>query len=237
MPYILSPMITVDSPGMWLEGSAYEKRNIYSIEEGELPSVNYDEHILRPHSLTHLETPAHTQKTGKTLEEYYKNSTQHFFGKTLVIKLQGNKYESKGNGIFHWIVTVKEIESCLKRLEVSTSISKLLITTEFYPINKSGYHDPNYVLTLSQKAADFLISCEDFNLYGTSWKSSDFNPGKVERPIHDTLFKKALILENLHLKDVPEGEYFISAFPLPLKGASESPVVPVLFMKEEVLVF
>lgn len=106
------------------------------------------------------------------------------------------------------IVTAEEIKICLKRLEVHTSISKLLLTTEFYPVNDFGYDHPNYVLTLSQEAADFLISYEGFNLYGTSWKSSDFNPGKAERPIHDTLFKQALILENLDLKDVPEGEFY-----------------------------
>lgn len=78
MPYVLSPLIEQNSPGMWPEGSAYEK------------------------------------------------NLRHFFGKTLVIKLSGNKYESKEN-------------------------------------------------------------------------------------------------------------YFMSAFPLPFKGASESPVVPVLFTREELL--
>jgi hypothetical protein len=44
--------------------------------------------------------------------------------------------------------------------------------------------------TLSQEAADYLISLDGFHLYGISWKSSDFNPGRPERPIHNTLFKK-----------------------------------------------
>jgi arylformamidase len=235
MPYILSPLIGFDSPGMWSEGSAYEKKNIYSIEAGKMPPVNYDEHIIRSHSLTHLETPAHTIKDGKRLDSFYKENLNHFYGKTLVIKLSGNRYESKGNGIFHWIVTVDEIKERLNLLKIASIPAKILITAEFYPINSQGYHDPNYVLTLSQEAADFLGSHSNFDLYGTSWKSSDYNPGKAERPIHNTLFKKALILENLNLKDVPEGIYFMSAFPLPFIDASESPVVPVLFTKEELL--
>lgn len=235
MPYILSPLICLDSPGMWSEGPAYEKKTIYSIEPGKTPPVNYDEHIIRSHSLTHLETPAHTMKDGKRLDSFYKENLNHFYGKTLVIKLSGNRYEHKGNGIFHWIASVNEIKERLNVLNIVSIPNKILISSEFYPVNAQGYHDPNYVLTLSQEAADFLVSHSNFDLYGTSWKSSDFNPGKSERPIQNTIFKKALILENLNLKDVPEGIYFMTAFPLPFKDASESPVVPVLFSKEELL--
>lgn len=235
MPYILSPIISLESPGMWHEGHAYEKRNIYTIEPGKMPPVNYDEHIIRSHSLTHLETPAHTMKDGKRLDSFYEKNLNHFFGRTLVIKLSGNHYESMGNGVFHWVVSVDQIQERLHKLNVLDMPSKILISTEIYYENEQGYHDPNYVLTLSQSAADFLISYPDFDLYGTSWKSSDYNPRKTDRPIHNTIFKKALILENLKLKDVPEGIYFLSAFPLPFKGASESPVVPVLFTKAELL--
>lgn len=232
MPYVLSPFITKDSPGMWAEGPAYEKRNIYSIESGKLPPVHYDEHVLRSHSLTHLETPAHTQKDGKRLEEYYQNP-KHFFGKTLVIKLTGHNYVPKEGRIHHWVIKKEEIEERLEALKISTFPEKILISSNIYPVNDQGYHHPDYVLTLSQEAADYLVSHPQFNLYGTSWKSSDFNPGKAERPIHNTLFKQALILENLSLRNVPEGYYFMSAFPLPIKDASESPVVPVLFEKNE----
>jgi kynurenine formamidase len=230
MPYILSPKIKHGSSGMWMEGPAYEKKMIYSITSGKMPPVNYDEHILRPHSLTHFETPAHTNANGKCLDTFY-GDLNYFFGRTLVIKLQGNRYESKGKDIYHWEISKEEVE---KKIDSQKSIpNKILISTDFYPLNNDGYHDPNYVLTLSQKAADYLVSLDGFHLYGTSWKSSDFNPGKPERLIHNTLFKKAGILENLDLKNVPEGIYFIAAFPLPLGEASESPVVPVLFTKEE----
>jgi len=170
------------------------------IETGKTPPVHYDEHIIRPHSLTHLETPAHTNKDGKTLESFYNKNINHFFGKILVIKLSGNKYQSLGKGIFHWVVSVNELKERFSTLEISDLPSKILISTDFYPMNAQGYHDPNYVLTLSQEAANFLISNENFDLYGTSWKSSDYCPGSIDRPIHNTLFKKALILENLNLK-------------------------------------
>lgn len=235
MPYILSPAILENSPGMWFEGSAYEKRNIYSIESGKMPPVNYDEHIIRSHSLTHLETPAHTSRNGHRLGHYYQEKLTHFFGKALVLRLTGNNYRSIGNSLYHWIITKQEIEDRLKVLKIDKLPGKILITTDHYPMNTEGFHDPNFILTLSQEAADFLISNNDFNLYGTSWKSSDFNPGQPDRPIHNTLFKKALILENLDLSKVPEDTYFITSFPLPFTNASESPVVPVLFTREELL--
>ena len=232
MPYVLSPLIPQNSPGMWFEGSAYEKKNIYSISSKKNPPVNYDEHILRPHSLTHIETPAHTLSDGKKLDFYYLNNQKSFYGRVLVIKLAGNRYESKGQDVFHWLISRNEIEEKINSFSCS-NLEKILISTDFYPVNNEGYHDPNYVLTLSQEAADYLISHVEFNLYGTSWKSTDFNPGIADRPIHNTIFKKALILENLNLKDVPEGKYFLSAFPIPLIGASESPVVPVLYSEKE----
>lgn len=48
-----------------------------------------------------------------------------------------------------------------------------------------------------------------------------------------TLFKQAIIFELLEVKNVPEGEYFFVGFPLLLENASESPVTPVLFSKDE----
>ncbi|MGF2075278.1 hypothetical protein, partial [Enterococcus casseliflavus] len=47
------------------------------------------------------------------------------------------------------------------------------------------------------------------------------------------LLPRAAVFECLDLRAVPEGRYFLSAFPLPLAGASESPVCPVLFTAAE----
>ena len=50
--------------------------------------------------------------------------------------------------------------SDLKELKVvlgNKAPDKLLLTTDHYLKNKDGFHDPNYVLTLTQEAADWLI--------------------------------------------------------------------------------
>lgn len=235
MPYILSPIIKINSPGMWSEGQSYEKNSIYKIEEGKLPPVNYDEHIIRPHSLTHLETPAHTIKHGKRLEKYFHDSSSldHFFGETVVLKLKGDHYKGIEKGQYHWIVTKEQIQELLVAMKLKSKPKKILITTEKYFENSEGYHDPNYVLTLSLEAAQYLTQELNINLFGISWKSSDYSPGSSERPIHNQIFSSALILENLKLNHVPEGVYFLTAFPILLADASESPVTPVLFRYDE----
>ena len=78
---------------------------------------------------------------------------------------------------------------------------------------------------------------ENLNLYGTSWKNSDFKPGSFDRPIHNTLFKSAVMLECLDLENVPAGNYFMTAYPIRIEGASESPVTPVLFTHDEIRSF
>lgn len=46
MPYVLSPIILENSPGLWFEGTGYEKSKIYSIADNEVPLINYDAHLL-----------------------------------------------------------------------------------------------------------------------------------------------------------------------------------------------
>jgi arylformamidase len=240
MPYILSPIIKESFEGMWFEGSPYKKELIYDINstDPKTPPVNYSAYTLKPHSLPHVETAAHTQKDGKTVDFYFKEKVfSHFFGKTTVIKLQGNNFKAYESidGIKVWNISKDEIISSLKEITGKTEVpERLIITLEDIPLNAFGLHDPNFVLILSQDAANYLAD-GGIKIYGTSWKSSDFMPGSKERPIHNTLFKSALIMECLDLKEVPAGNYFMNAFPIPLEGSSESPVCPILYTKEEIL--
>lgn len=211
MPHILSPMITEEFEAMWFEGPPYLKTNIYNIQPGKIPPVNYDTHIIKSHSLTHAEAELHVTSNGKNIYDYF-SSPNFFFGSCIVLKLKGNNYSliDPNKNIYHWEVSkIELIENLNRAFPKKEGFSKILLSTEFYPTNKSCFHDPNFVLTLSQEAAEYLISMPNFNLYGTSWKSSDYMPGSNERPIHKTLFKKAIIFELLDLKEVLEGEYFL----------------------------
>lgn len=224
MPYLISQTISENLKPQWGESHVYKKENLYSIEPGKLPPVNYDSHILNSHSLTHIEAETHVVKDGKNLDHYFQ--ANYFYGPAVVVKLKGNRYNP------HWEVSLSELKENLERVTKDFP-GKILLTSENYPENENGFHHPDHVLTLSQEAADFLVAHTNFSLYGTTWKSSDYKPGSPERPIHKTLFQKGVILENLHLQHVPEGIYFLSSFPLKIKGASESPACPVLFTKDE----
>ena len=200
MPYILSPIIKEDFQGLWFEGNPYKKEIIYDINstDPKSPPVNYSAYTLKPHSLPHIEGSAHTVKNGKTVEQYFNNNgLKHFWGKTLVVKLKGSAFKahSTATGIDIWEVSLDELKTGIMSASGSELIpDRLLLTVETLPETAIGLHDPNNVLILSREAAEYLISNKNFSLYGTSWKSSDFMPGSKERPIHNTLFKSAVIM-------------------------------------------
>lgn len=230
MHYQLAHPITEKIIGMWQEGKPYSRSSLYKIEANKLPPVNYSEYQLKPHSITHAEAPLHVMENGKDILAFFQTN-QYFVGECLVIKLPGNHYKKlEDSEVYLWEVSKNELQQEMhKVLDGKNFAGKILVTTEFYPVDENNMHDPNYVLILSQEAADFLISFENFHLYGTSWKSSDYKPGSADRPIHKTLFKKALIVELLNLKNVPPGIYQYTGVPLPLEGASESPIAPILY--------
>ena len=61
--------------------STYKKELIYDINstDPKAPLVNYSSYTLRPHSLPHVETAAHTKKDGKTMDFYFKEKAYGTF--------------------------------------------------------------------------------------------------------------------------------------------------------------
>mgnify|MGYP003691913173 CR=1 FL=1 len=233
MPYVLSPIIKETLEPMWGEGQIYEKINIFKINEKMLPPVNYDQHNFKPHSMTHIETPAHTEINGRNLGYYLKNHQSFFFGPTTVLKLDGDNFKEIGNNLFHWQISKDELSNKISNYKNKIH-GKILIAPSIYQIDKFGFHSNNYAFSLSEDAANMIIEVENFHLLGTSWKSLDYNPGRPERPIHKTIFKKALTMENLDLLNVPEGNYFMCNYPIPVEKSSEALVAPILFTKDEI---
>jgi kynurenine formamidase len=239
MPYILSPIIEENEDPLWFEGAPYTKENIYRSDKENSPPVQYDKHILKAHSLPHMEAPLHTNLEGASVDHFFhQDKMNSMFGEAILIKLKGNHFKkvSADSNLYLWEVTKDQLEKEIKRVGGENYFPEKLMLTicdEELPQNKKGRHDQNYILILSQEAADYLISFEKFNAYVTSWKSSDFQPGKKDRPVHNTLFKKAAIYECMNFVGIPEGKYFFVGMPLPLKGASESPCCPVLFSSSE----
>lgn len=239
MPYILSEVVSTTLPGLWGEGNPYSTEQIYDIAAADpaAPPVNYASHTLKPHSIAHIDFPAHIVRGGATCERYYReNDDACFYGPVTVVRLPGSGWQPANASAetMLWTVSSDELIAGLERASGSSSIpDKLFLTADEAPRTRQGMHDPAYVLVLGEEAARMLVSNPGFNAFGTSWKSSDFQPGSRERPIHKILLKQAVLYECLKLDHVPEGQYFLSGYPLPLEGASESPVVPVLFEQHE----
>jgi len=180
---------------------------------------------------------------GKTISDFFVESNMApFFGLVTVVKFPGNGFkDTRINGtdnqpVRHWEVSLDELTEAIGSLRPKgdTLPNKLLISPEVCRLTTDGLHDPNDAFTLSESAAELLTKNRLFNHFGTSWKSTDYQPGRRERPVHRILFRSALISECLKLSHVPAGRYFLCAFPLPLMNATESPVSPVLFTREEV---
>lgn len=234
MPYILAPIVKKNMPGMWAEGSPYSTETIYDIcsNDMSLPPVHYEMHALKPHSICHFDAPGHIIQNGKTIDELIEQTPEIFYGSVTVLNLKKPNFNPHQNAphIQHWEVTLEELKNGLAHLNVS-SIRKLFLT--FEGAKENFFNDPKHALTLSVDAATWLTSEFDFNLFGTIWRSTDFQPGTRERPIHRILFNKGGILECINLTHVPEGNYFLSAFPIPLEGATESPTCPILYTSSE----
>jgi len=240
MAYVLSPVIEESFEGLWNEGAPYQRNCIYKIEDEKLPPINYDEHVLKPHSLPHAEGSKHTQNDGNTIDYYFKKSPECFFGECILLKFKNPKFipVNTENTLFHWEITKEELKEKISSLVGENyKIKKIAITIDdlLLPTDSRKLHDPNFIMTLSEDAANYLDSFSGFNAILTSWKSSDFKPGKRERPVHNILFRKAVIFECLTFVGVPEGKYFFSGFPLPLKNSSESPCCPVFFDYNEIV--
>jgi kynurenine formamidase len=235
MPYIISPVIDTDVPGLWAEGSAYSRETIYDLcsPDPQSPPVNYSSHLLKPHSICHFDAPSHIIPDGATIDRLIEASPEVFYGPTVVVRLKDPKFlpHSRASSILHWEISLRELISNLRRIKIDR-VEKILIT--FEGAEKNFYQDSHRALTLSEEAARWLKHDKNVNLFGTVWKSTDFQPGLRERPIHKIFFENGSVLECLNLSEVPEGNYFLSAFPLYLKSSSESPVCPVLFSENEI---
>lgn len=229
MPYILSPPITPDRAGVWGEGAAYEVTNIYAIDAPGPPPVHYDEHLLRPHSVTHAEAPGHVVAGGASLDPCFETG-ERFWGPALVVRLPAGGYVRKDE---HALVNEVTAAQLAPHLEGHDDIAKILITAEDTPRDADGFHAVDHVLTLDEQAARMLVDRPRFDLFGTSYRSTDHQPGGSDRPIHRIVFERAVILEYLDLHRVPAGRYLLCAFPVRLAGATEAPVTPVLFTPEE----
>lgn len=223
--YNIGNKISPFTSDFWKEGAPYSKTSIYSLSSGQMPPVNYDSHTFKPHSLTHAESGKHIDDRMHSLDWFIENYPKYFYGEAIVVKFDNN-YNQISDNLYKKVISKSELENKLSDYYPVPKI--ILISTENYPTNKDAYHDENYVLVLSEEAADYLVNTIGAHTFGTSWKSIDHMPDSRERPIHNILLRNGVVFELLNLNSVPEGRYIFSGMPLNIEGSSESPVNPIL---------
>jgi kynurenine formamidase len=237
MPFILSAPITLDLPGQFGEGAPYQRTTLIDINSNDrtLPPVNYDLHHLKPHSIPHVDAQSHIVSRGSDVESYFSSDrVRSLFGPITVLRIRGERWDSVSEGQQVWRVAKEELIEAQRDLGLGElPPDRLFIAPATIPLNSFSWHAPDAAFVLQRQAAEWLTDNPIFCTFGTSWRTSDFEPGSRERPIHKLLLRQAAIFECLDLGEVPSGRYFLSAFPLRLAGASESPVCPVLFTEAE----
>jgi arylformamidase len=163
---------------------------------------------LGAHTGTHVDAPFHFIADGANLSEF---DVSHFYGPCRLIAVSDEVS----------VVTKAELESYSPaKGEI------LLIKTRNSSFSEDEPFRKDYV-ALDISAGEYLAEC-GVKTIGIDYLS-------VENPINKSGVHLIIlgagigIIEGLMLKDVPAGQYFLSALPLRVEGVEGSPVRAVLF--------
>jgi arylformamidase len=159
---------------------------------------------MSSHSGTHIDAPSHYLEQGAGVDEI---PLSHLMGWCIVADISSVK---------------GELSPC--NLEGKTGkTNKILLKTSFSEQTEFREDYPS----LGEEAAEFLVD-EGFHCIGTDAPSIEkFNcNGSVHRKL---LSAGTVIIEMLDLWRVPEGEYWMIALPLRLRGLDGSPCRALLF--------
>lgn len=177
------------------------KRPIISIDSDFSTGSSYETRLeLNLHTGTHLDTPLHMVPNGYTLESLDLSKT---ITKCKVVDLTN--------------VDEKISDKDLSSLDINKGDFILLKT-------QNSYEDilENNFIYLDKTGAKYLINKK---IKGIGIDSLGIERNQPEHDTHIGLFTSdILILEGLRLKDVEEGEYFLSAAPLLIPGAEAAPI-------------
>ena len=169
-------------------------------------AVNLSAITLSPHTGTHADAPYHVDEEGRTTADLPLGA---YLGPATVVERRG--------------VASLTVDH-LAELNLAT-IERLLIKTETSDLDARTW--PERFLTLSPDVAEYLGQ-QGIRLVGLDTPSVDPQESRTLEA-HKILARHGVVhLENLWLRDVPPGEYWLSAVPLKLEGLDAAPVRAVL---------
>lgn len=185
----------------------YHARKVSSFKQGDGCEVS--ELTLGSHCGTHIDAPSHMIAGGAPLEQL---PLESFCGPCRVITLPAAVISEK----MLIDADIKEGERILLRTDPQGKYTS------------KGRFNPS---VLSMRAAQYLAG-KRLTLLGIDAPTVE-NVELCDGEVHRALLSAGIILlEGLCLKEVPNGEYFLSAFPLRLIGENGSPCRAVLIQNE-----
>ncbi|EJP19190.1 putative cyclase [Peptostreptococcaceae bacterium AS15] len=159
------------------------------------------------HCGTHIDAPLHMLKGGDTIEKY---DLSKFIGDCKVFDLTD----------VDEAIRKKDIEN----LDIQKDDIVIFKTKNSFD---QGYN-PKFVY-IEEDAAMYL-SEKGIKTVGIDAMSIERD--KKEHPSHKIILGANIgVIEDLYLKDVSEGQYFLSALPLNIRGSEASPIRAVLIEK------
>lgn len=188
----------------------FVRQEVFSIENGG-PCL-LSNLTMNCHSGTHLDSPAHFIRDGKSIDQY---PPQRFIVPAIVVDIV-----DKESIRLHELKDIKINEGDAILFKTANSMRGL-------PEPDAPWWDK--WVYMSPEAADFCIE-RKVSLVGIdTFMPEDPASTLEETPIHKKLFRHdILVLENIVLSDVLPGEYTLLCLPLRMKGAEASPVRAVL---------
>jgi arylformamidase len=164
---------------------------------------------LSAHAGAHLDSPAHFLPRGKALEAY---PLREFIRPAQVVEIRDPECVRP---------------EALEALEIPEGDAVLFKTENSLSGRSRGGTFPERFVYISGEAAAFLVR-KKAGLVGLDAISIE-RYGDKTFPAHGTLLKNdVLILEGIHLGDVPPGRYTLICLPLKLEKCEASPVRAVL---------
>jgi polyketide cyclase len=178
------------------------KRTIVSsYEKGDYYESRLDTDL---HCGTHIDAPLHMVKDGNTIDKY---NVSKFIGKCKVFDLT-NVDE---------FITKKDIES----LDIQKDDRVIFKTKNSY----DTVYNPKFVY-IEEDAAEYLAEKQ---IQSLGIDAMSIERDKKHHPTHKIILGANIgVIEDMMLKDVNQGEYFLSALPLKIKDSDASPIRAVL---------
>ena len=200
----ISVMLSAETP-VWPGDTAFSCLWTWSMTEGS--SVNVSSMTASPHAGTHADTPLHVTHGAAGSESL---GIEAFRGPAVV-------------------VDVSDIDDLIQFSDIEHRTAGAPATRLLFRTGRSVASGtfPSHWPSLSVACAYELVK-RGIVLTGFDCPSADDIDSKVLHVHHELLDHGVAVLENLDLRNVSAGEYFLDALPMKIAGLDAAPVRAIL---------